>query len=178
MKKLFVIGAMVLLTGCNHYYKATQLQSPGNIHKAEAIDSLKNEKRYFILRNGDRAYFMRNASVSKDKQAIVSLLQNPGVDHRLHLVNGRHGKLIYKTKIPHDRHVLNEVHFYITPDTKTIAGQYNLNLNNIQKIEVIEKDKKRTRKSAGVGLLVGIVGVSAGLTLFILAIADAISSLF
>ncbi len=178
MKKLFVIGAMVLLTGCNHYYKATQLQSPGNIHKAEAIDSLKNEKRYFILRNGDRAFFMRNASISKDKQVIVSLLQNPGVDHRLHLINGRNGKLRYKTKIPHDRHVLNEVHFYITPDAKTIAGPNSLDLNSIQKIEIIEKDKKRTRESAGVGLIVGIVGVSAGLTLFIIAIGEAIASLF
>lgn len=168
--KLILLAGIVGLSACNHYYKATQLHTPDQVEKAAAIDSLQKLNKYFLLRNGDKTHFMRNATVSTSKQWITSILQNPGVDHRLHLVNGRHGKLIYDTKIPHDRHVLNEVHFYITPGAKTTAGPNNLYLNNIQKIEVIEKDKKRTTQSTFVGLLVGVVGVFGLLVTFFVSL--------
>jgi hypothetical protein len=147
------------MTACNHYYKATQVQTFDPIEKAVVIDSLKHENKYFILRNGDRSYFMRNASISNDKKSITSVLLNPGVDHRLHLINGRHGKLIYNTKIPHDLRVLDEVHFYTYPDKVTTSGTYSLELNNIQQIEIIEKDKKRTMNSTIISSLVGVLGV-------------------
>jgi hypothetical protein len=43
------------MISCNHYYKATQLRTPGDNYKAGAIDSLNKEKKYFILRNGESA---------------------------------------------------------------------------------------------------------------------------
>jgi hypothetical protein len=113
---------------------------------------------------------MKGAGITKNKQAIVSSLQNPGVDHRLHLMNGRHGKLKYDTRVSHDLHVLNEVHFYIMPDANITPGPNNLNLNSIQKIEIIEKDKKRTTNSTVVGVLVGLAGVSALAIMFFLSL--------
>jgi hypothetical protein len=58
---------------------------------------------------------MRNEGISNDKKSIASVLQNPGVDHRLHFGNERGGGFKYNNEIPNDRHVLNEVHFYIVP---------------------------------------------------------------
>ncbi len=165
-----IIVGIIVLPGCNHYYKATQLSTPDNLTKAISLDSLNNEKRYFILRNGEKAYFMRNARIDFETKSVVSLLQNPGVDHRLHLVNGRNGELKYDTKIPHDLHVLNEVHFYIMPDANITAGPNNLDLNSIQKIEIIEKDKKRTTNSTVMGVVIGLAGVSGLVVMFFLSL--------
>ena len=54
--------------------------------------------------------------------------------------------------------VLDEVHFYIQPDSVAVPGMYNLQLSQIQKIEVIEKDKKRTTTS----YILGTIGITLG----------------
>ena len=54
--------------------------------------------------------------------------------------------------------VLNEVHMYIANDTLINKGSYTLSLDQIQKIEVIEKDKKRTTNSYVLGAIGATVG--------------------
>jgi hypothetical protein len=56
------------------------------------------------------------------------------------------------------------------PDANITPGPNNLNLNSIQKIEIIEKDKKRTTNSTVVGVLVGLAGVSALAIMFFLSL--------
>lgn len=56
--------------------------------------------------------------------------------------------------------VLNEVHFHIQPDNTAVIGSYTLQLDKIQKIEVIEKDKKRTTNSHIFGALLILLVLS------------------
>ena len=60
--------------------------------------------------------------------------------------------------------VLSEVHLYISGDKLVSVGNYTLALDQIQKIEVIEKDRKRTTNSyviGAIGFTLGAVGVAA-----------------
>lgn len=70
--------------------------------------------------------------------------------------------------------MLNEVHFYITPDTVPKFGKYTLDLNKVQKIEVIEKDKKRTTGSYVLGGLI----ITSVIILITAAISGISSTLF
>ena len=64
--------------------------------------------------------------------------------------------------------LLNEVHFQIPPDSTAVIGPYTLQLDKIQRIEVIEKDKKRTTNSYVIGAFCYTLGAIA-LTAIIVA---------
>ncbi len=152
---------LMFFTACHNYYKAIQRNPVSNAEKASSIDSLQQQKRYFILRNGNESYYMKNISLSADQKTMTCYLDSLAPLHQLHLVKGRKGKMQYKKQIPEDKLVLNEVHFYIQPDNVTAVGQYTLALDRIKKIEVIEKDKKRTADSYVIGALGYTVGALA-----------------
>ncbi len=149
---IFIISSLLLLA-CNHYYKATQAKPRDNMEKKQLIDSLGTNGRYFILRSGAKAYAMSNISLTSDQSSLTCVLGEPDFDHRLHLVKGKNGKLQYNKNVLNDLSVLNEVHFYIVPDTLAVPGRYTLALDRIQKIEVIEKDQKRTTNSYVIGAI-------------------------
>ncbi|HSN59707.1 MAG TPA: hypothetical protein VLR49_02140, partial [Ferruginibacter sp.] len=137
--------------------------------KRVVIDSLKAADRYFILRSGGQAYAMNKVSLSADQKFLTCVLDKPDFDHKLHLVKGKHGKMQYDKNVLNDLSVLNEVHFYIVPDTAASFGQYTLALDQIQKIEIIEKDKKRTTNSYVVGVIGSTLGVLAIVAVIALA---------
>ena len=156
----------LLLSQCHNYYKAVPPKQGNN---ATAIDSLKLQNRYFILRNGSLAYAMNNIIISDDKKSLTCNLEILPVNHQLHLVKGRKGKLRYKKNEPQDLTVFSEVHFYIQPDNNTATGNYILPLNKIEKIEVIEKDKGRTTSSYIIGAIGYTLGAVAVVTIIALA---------
>ena len=55
--------------------------------------------------------------------------------------------------------LLNEVHFQIHPDSTAVIGPFALQLDKIQRIEVIEKDKQRTANSFVIGTFGVILGI-------------------
>jgi hypothetical protein len=163
---------IVLLTSCNNYYKGRTIPLNASTNKASAIDKLKLADKSFILRNGKEAYFMSNATISQDQRTLQCRLDSVTQENKLHLTNGRGGKLRYKKSEPLDINVLNEVHFYIPFDSTVRYGDYSLDLNTIQKIEVIEKDKNRT---TGSYILGGIILTAGVLAIFVAVFASSIS---
>ena len=153
--KNFVSGMLLFFTiaGCHNYYKATQKEVGNNTEKAGVADSLKMQNRYFVLRNGSQAYYMNNIVLSEDKKTLSCSLEMLPANHQFHLVKGGRGKMRYKKNNPEDLTVLNEVHFYIQPDNTAAVGQYSLQLDKLQKIEIIEKDKARTTGSYIIGTI-------------------------
>jgi hypothetical protein len=156
------IGLLALLifdqSCCSYYKVAKASEVPAT--SAEIITA--NPKRYFILRTGTKAYSMDSVVLSHDKKELTCTLDRLPDAHKLHLQNGINGKMRYKpteTGAP----VLNEVHLYIPGDSDVMAGRYYaLALNKIQKIEVLEKDNKRTKRShvlGGWGIAVGVTAV-------------------
>ncbi|WP_121353288.1 hypothetical protein [Flavisolibacter nicotianae] len=159
-----VFGSVLLLSSCKNYYMARRVQ-PGQDANGE-IDSLYNQARFFVLRTGSQAFYMKTMSLSSDQKTLTTTLDTLPPEHRLHLVNGRGGEMRYKKDDFADAGVLNEVHLYV-PSMDVRAGEtVNLSLDKVQKIEVLEKDKKRTTNSYVLGAI--------GFTLGTLAVAGVI----
>ena len=150
---LITLAVLFFFSGCHNYYKATPATAT-----AAAADSLKLQNRYFVLRNGSQSYYMNNIVLSEDKKTLSCNLEMLPINHQFHLVKGRRGKMEYRKNDPNDLTVLNEVHFYTNPDKNAAIGNYTLQLDKVEKIEVIEKDKGRTTGS----YIIGAVGYTVG----------------
>lgn len=96
--------------------------------------------------------------LSADQKTMQCTLDTVLPEHKLHLTKGRNGNMRYLTRNKADLAVLSEVHFYIPKDNTATLGPYTLTLDNVQKIEVIERDKGRTTGS----YVIGAVGVAVG----------------
>ena len=163
IKNLQMILLMIILqfalNSCNHYYKAISTPLKNDAEKAAKIDSLSLTSRYFILRSGSDAFYMSKPVLSADQKTLECNLETLSSFNKLHLSEGKHGNMRYKEGNPEDISVLNEVHFFIVPDNTAVLGKYTLALDKVQKIEVIEKDKKRTTRS----YILGSMGITGGI---------------
>ena len=152
---LVALFSLTLMTACQNYYMATARPK-----EASSIDSLTRLNRYFVLRSGSQAFYMKNLSLSADRKTLDATLDTLSPGHRLYLSNGHNGKMRYKKSYSHHITVLSEVHLYTAGDNKAAIGsRYTLPLDQVQKIEVIEKDKKRTTSSYVIGAI-GAIGAT------------------
>jgi hypothetical protein len=153
-----LLSIFILVQSCHHYYMATSARSGSAQSTYSSADSLKKLNRYFVLRNGDEAFYMKNMVLSADQKTAECILDTLPSDHKLHLVNWRRGNMKYQNADPADLSVLSEVHFYIAKDNAAGIGSYTLQLDKVSKIEVLEKDRKRTTNS----YIIGAVGYTIG----------------
>jgi len=159
---LMAITVIFLLAtwSCSHYYQVSKTS------KQVTPDSLisANPTRYFILRSGTNAYYMDSITLSQDRKSLSCKLEELWPGHKLHLRNGRGGSMRYKAGQP-EAAVLNEIHLYVPKDNAAVTGKnYVLQLSDITKVEVLEKDHARTIASyvlGGLGVTVGVVLVAA-----------------
>ncbi len=152
---------------CHNFYKATSVTP---LQSGKAIDSLENKNRYFILREGDKAYYMNDIKLSDDQSTLTCRLDTLPDNHKMYLTRQLKGKQQYKTS--GDLGILNEVHLFINPSEPVSYGQYTLSLNKVQKIEVIEKDKGKTTGS----YVIGAIGYTVGAIVVVAVIVAAIKS--
>ena len=158
---ILVVILILVSAGCHHYYKAITKNvkdNPGN-----TVDSLRKEMRYFILRTPGGSWYMSNPVLSEDRKTITCTLDALPSEHQLHIYTGK-GNKQYK-----EAFVLNEVHMYIAEDIQNTTGTFTLPLDHIRKIEVIEKDGKRTTNSYVIGALGYTVGALAVAAIIIAA---------
>ena len=175
MKKMIGLAMIVLaLSSCNQYYKAT-LANIGE-SSISTIENLKNAGRYFILRNVTQAFAMSNMVVNKGERTVQCTLDSLPPEHQLHLDKGIRGKMIYEKMEGYDTPVLNEVHLYTTGNNTVQSGPYTIPVSQIQKIEVLEKDRQKTTNRHIVGGSVAILATAA--TVFVIAVAASSSSVF
>lgn len=170
IKKSLLLPALLVLvihTSCHNFYKATVIESGKGT--ATSVDSLRTQNRFFVLRSGGQAFFLKNMGLSNDRKTLTATLDSLPPEHRLHLVNGRGGNMHYRKGDANDAGVLSEVHLYV-PTLNASAGEtVNLSLDQVQKIEVIEKDKKRTTNSYVIGAIGYTLGALAVATIIIAA---------
>ena len=160
---------MLLLTSCHTYYKTSQVQKNNPTSEATTIDSLRLSERYFILRSGSEFFYMKNPTLSADLKIMNCILDTVSFYHLVYVLNGKNGKMKYKKYDPLETPVLNEVHFQIPPDSAAVPGPYKLQLDQIQRIEVIEKDKQRTANSFVFGILGVVLGTVVVLSIIVIA---------
>jgi len=164
---LFII--IPVINSCHNYYMASPTAVLNSTEKGNLADSLKLQKRYFVLRSGKQAFYMNNVVLSEDKKSLTCSLEALTENHQFHLKKGRGGQMKYRKNDPVEDLVLNEVHFYIPADSSTAAGVYTLQLDKVEKIEVIEKDEARTRSSYIVGAIGYTIGALAVVAIIIAA---------
>ncbi len=153
---LVLIIVLSALAACHNFYKASNITGQSADKNSKSIDSLKTNNRYFILRVNDKSFYMTDLVLSEDRKSISCKLDTLPKEHQLHLRNGRRGVQQYNP--PGDLPVLSEVHLYIRENKSPEYGPYILQLEKVQKIEVIEKDKQRTTQS----YVLGGIGYTAG----------------
>lgn len=153
-----VLILFVVCGACHNYYKVAGGPAAGKSVNAGRIDNLNDEARYFILRSGNKAWNMKTITLSSDQKSLSCLLDTVSYLHKLHFNLGRKRKMQYRKQIMEENQVLNEVHLFIPPDTAITSGSYTLALDKVQKIEVIEKDRKRTTNS----YVIGAIGYTLG----------------
>ena len=143
-----VIVCLVGAISCMNYYKVSD---KSNMSVVTDTTSVANMNRYFILRTGSNAFYMNNIVLAKDRKSLTCLLEALPEEHTMHLHKGRGGHMRFKIDKP-ENVVTNEVHIYIPRDSAATAGKsYFLSLNKVIKLEVLEKDKGRTRLSYVLG---------------------------
>lgn len=145
VKLIILLIILFVFAGCHRYYKATTKSV--KYHPDNTIDSLKSQNRYFILRTPNYAYYMGNIVLSNDRTSLACTLDSLPPLHKTHLNEGK-GKMRYS-----EPYVLTEVHIYMPEDNNAKPGNYTLSLDQIQKIEILQKDKKRTTNSYVIGAL-------------------------
>ena len=150
---VFILVILLVFAGCTRYYKTTT--SNLKVNPQKSLDSLQNQNRYFILRTPSQSWYMRNIVLNEDRKSLTCSLDALSSEHLDHLDNGK-GKMKYTSAA-----VLNEVHMFIANDSVLSKGSYTLPLEQIRKIEVIEKDKKRTTNSYVIGAIGATLGAIA-----------------
>ena len=169
---LLSLSSLIIMSSCHNYYKAVSGRT--GAYTSNTIDSLKNQSRFFVLRNDSQAFRMNNIVVSADKKSLSCQLDTLPPEHKLHLKGGHRGNLQYKKSNGNEAQVLNEVHLYTAgAGYITSAEKFHLAFDQLQKMEIIKKDKGRTTEShvlgalgytLGVALVIGIIVGGSGST--------------
>ncbi len=148
---IIVIFTAFSFISCKSYYKIVTVPVNNNAEKAAKIDSLKNKQRDFIIRNGSSAFYANTLSVNANENSMECTLEKLNASNILYVTRGINGRKTYHAVDPT---VLNEVHIYTNPDGSIVLGSNKIYLEKIQKIEIIEKDKRRTTASHVFGAMI------------------------
>ncbi|MEO7443949.1 MAG: hypothetical protein ABIT96_08220 [Ferruginibacter sp.] len=163
----------LFISACSNFYKATTAPSQTTDASSASITNLQMNNRYFILRNGEKSYRMKNLHVSDDKRFVSCTLDTVQDNHLVYIDNGRTKDRKYNKSVEgNEEAVLNEVHLFMNPDTTTSYGSYTLDLTKLSKIEIIEKDAKRTSSNH----VITAIGVTAGVLLLAVIVIAATKS--
>lgn len=155
-----------MLVACNNYYKVTTSMDP----PADVIKTQQDESKFIILHSGDRAWWFVDIHVI-DTIVTGQLLTLQG--HNYYVTTNPARANQYKTSksIEKDEsEVLNEVHITASEFTELDSNKIAISLNQIEKIEIYDKDVGSTTASwifggLGVGLgVLAIITVIAALT--------------
>ncbi len=169
MKSVFTaITILIAFSSCSNYYKAIIIRQPV---KSDSIENLAMMNKYFILRNGEQAFAIKKLSFTDDQKTLQGNLDTLPFAHTLYQAKKENQKMKYKKDNAGDVEnvVLNEVHFYIAPDSTLVTGPFTFPLDKIRRIEVIEKDKQATRKSrTKTGVITGAAVGGAVIAVFVI----------
>jgi hypothetical protein len=129
------------------------------------LDSLNKQKKYFLLHTNGEVYGMDNILIDTSTitgspvQDVHSLYLNP---HK-HFILGPQ-RTYYKS----ESGVINEVHLYATNNVQFVKDTFiSVPIKSIDKIEIIEHDKKKTNSTNTFGIVVLAAATVGLIVLFV-----------
>jgi hypothetical protein len=167
MKKIiYLFSISLFLLSCNSYYKVLTTQKPTSTECKQAID-MKN--RYFIFHSDSTVFAMEDISLTNNNTELRYRLAELPSTHMLHLNNSKTKKFKYSTgKGEYDEStVLNEIHIYADSATVSAAGTNGIAVAKLTKLEILEKDKAKTRKKRTIAWGIATAGIVTGVALII-----------
>jgi hypothetical protein len=167
MKKIISLFSISLfLSSCNSYYKVLTVQNPAGTACKQAID-MKN--RYFIFHSDSAVFVMEDISLTNNNTELKYKLVELPSAHMLHLNNSKTKKFKYSTgKGEYDEStVLNEIHIYADGANASTAGTNGIAVAKLTKLEILEKDKAKTRKKRAIAWGIATAGIVTGVALII-----------
>lgn len=168
------IFLVICISGCANFYKPV-IQDTNTPDEVEVSIQTIPSNKYFILHvsdgvnslnKSDRIYSMTNIIVDNSNMTLTSTLMNVDPTH-FQYINAKRMNYRYDNE-----EVLNEVHIYAKDDPSASLGRsYVLPFSQIEVIELIEHDKKRTTRQnwGAVGITLGVAIVA---TVIIAAVSD------
>ncbi|MES2649202.1 MAG: hypothetical protein V4717_20155 [Bacteroidota bacterium] len=161
---IMLVSSVNFFMGCNRYFKPVVLNTPTAETTQASLKKLSNQNKFFILRTKDYSYAMRNIVFDETSMTMKGIISELPVEHFLYV-----DAIGNKYKIPKrgnaEYSLLEEVHLFVTNSTQIDTLQpFVLPLSAVERIEVIEKDAKRTTSS----YVWGIAGVTLGAGLMVI----------
>ncbi|NOT90810.1 hypothetical protein [Ferruginibacter sp.] len=152
-----------LLTSCSNYYKVITIDKSATTDFAASLN-MKN--KFFILHSDSAVFSIENISLKDNNTKIKCTLSTLPDNHKLHLPDLENKKLKYRNgKNEYDEsEVLNEVHLFLSSNISFKEGVNEIALDKVAKLEIIEKDKLKTKRSRVKGVIitaVATIGVAA-----------------
>jgi len=172
---IMLVSCVNLFMGCNRYFKPVVLHTPTAETKQASLKKLDTENKFFIIRNKDHSYAMKNLVLDEAHMAINASLQEIPKGHHLY-INATDDKYSDDTynddtyRIPakgtQEVELFQEVHLFVN-DTASLDITHPLVLpfSAVEKIEVIENDKKRTTNSHVWGAVCITLGAAIAIVL-------------
>lgn len=153
---IFVFGFMLFL-GCNYYKPIPKSVSATPEKKASQLDSLS--QRTFIVHSGEEVFLMRDLQINKERKELEAILDEVPPNFQTY-IKDTDRKFRYKASAPD---VLQEVHLYANlGQSAAIGTRVVIPISNIEKIEVIERDKGRSDGNtvlAALGITIGTLAL-------------------
>jgi hypothetical protein len=167
---ILLISCINLFMGCHRYFRPVVVNTATAETKQTTLKKLSDEHRYFILRRGIYSYALSNVILDQSKMTLTANVGGIPAEHQLYLNREKKSAYAY-SKGKNEDVVLNEVHIF-TGDISPVDNEsvpYTFSLSDVQKIELIEFDKKKTTSHH----IWGTIGIVLGAPLVVAIIAAA-----
>jgi len=162
-----IIATLNLLVGCNYYKVRTMSDIQRDLNE-ENINIYQNKNRYFIIHHQGNSWHATNIMVDSTSQIITCILSPVARNHTLHSENPDGFR--YKSR-KGESVVANEVHIY-TKEISTHDSLATISVNDVFKVEVLDKDTGKTIASH----VAYTLGILLGTTVLLVALIAALKS--
>ncbi|WP_194775891.1 hypothetical protein [Pararhodonellum marinum] len=152
------IGLCLILLGnsCNYYKPVTRSVSASAEDKGDDMKSLRTKT--FILRTPNGDFLLRNFTIEPKEQIVKGTLSSIPPEHLVYVNDVK--KTYQYTKSQQE--VLEEVHLYTERNfTENLGEQIILPVDDLFKLEIIERDQSRSTATTILSALVITLGVFA-----------------
>jgi hypothetical protein len=166
LRAISLIMVPLMLCSCSRYYSVhTEAPSTPEL-KNKILDSLNRQNKYFLVHADSTVYGVNDMSVDSATLTIKGIATNVPEDHSLYLHPHRHfiwgpQRVYYRV----ESGIVNEVHVYTHHAVKD--SSFNIPVKNIQKIEMIACDKKKTNTVNAIGVTVAVAMAALTVVAFI-----------